>query len=610
MNPETTPKKRRPIKRIIAFSLITILVIAGVFVYNNFNRLLSDALMRSFESNIASDVYELKFENLRVNLFEGSIRVFNVSLLPRETPLKTYPYINSSFRLKTERITLMNVQIWVLLKSSKLELERISIRQPEIELMLDGNIHVLLPFEDSTKVAPQAEAPKKKFIDSFVLDEFQLVDASIHVKNSNEQREFNIQKFNISLHNLMINQKPGEDLFALKQVDLAIGEFAGNMKKGPIKQVSFKDYKIGIDSLQIQKTLDTLVFHFNDFRTGLKAMDIQTADGFFQITLAAFDLSYKEKTIRLSDFSFKANVSDAVIQKKYTYQHTQFSGSVGTISMSQVNFDGLIYQRKIFIDEIVLDKVIASVFKDKTKPIDKSHLPVYLGQTIRAIPLPLLIKRVKATNVNLVNVERKPDSSYAKANIRRGTAEIKNITNLSSAGGLSLNANAYLEDKAHFKLNLDFSYQKPQFSFEGGIEKFELSDLNPLIQAYTPAKINKGVVDEIAFSGIAENTNSTGTLKFLYHELEIDLELKKKTKWMSSVIAFAANTALHSSNPGSSKLPPRLVQFHAERDMNKGFINLIIKSMLNGLKETMILSKENRKAYREEKKKLKKERKQ
>jgi hypothetical protein len=39
-----------------------------------------------------------------------------------------------------------------------------------------------------------------------------------------------------------------------------------------------------------------------------------------------------------------------------------------------------------------------------------------------------------------------------------------------------------------------------------------------------------------------------------------------------------------------------------DRDMNKGFINIIIKFLLAGFKETVVMSKENRKTYKEEKK--------
>jgi hypothetical protein len=41
--------------------------------------------------------------------------------------------------------------------------------------------------------------------------------------------------------------------------------------------------------------------------------------------------------------------------------------------------------------------------------------------------------------------------------------------------------------------------------------------------------------------------------------------------------------------------------------MNKGFVNILIKSVLNGLKETMIMSKENKKAYKQAKKEMRKE---
>jgi hypothetical protein len=40
--------------------------------------------------------------------------------------------------------------------------------------------------------------------------------------------------------------------------------------------------------------------------------------------------------------------------------------------------------------------------------------------------------------------------------------------------------------------------------------------------------------------------------------------------------------------------------------MNKSFVNITIKSALAGLKETVMMSKENRKAYNEMKKRVKK----
>src|SRR3954471_18349588 len=109
------------------------------------------------------------------------------------------------------------------------------------------------------------------------------------------------------------------------------------------------------------------------------------------------------------------------MQKRFTFQTSQFSGTVGTMNLSGVNFDSLIYKGKIFIDEIVLDKVSASIFKDQRKPLNKNRFPEYPGQQIKGISTALLINRLKATNVNLVNREQKPDGTYGKANINRVT---------------------------------------------------------------------------------------------------------------------------------------------------------------------------------------------
>ncbi len=319
---------------------------AAYLLYNNFNQLLSNALKKSFEASILSEVYELNFEDLRVNVLEGSIQVYNVSLHPREKPLYDYPYINSSFRLTTEKIMLENVEIRTLLELNKLILDKILITNPAVEVTLTGERNIMLPFRDSTAVARQPKAKNKKSLDSFVLNEFQLIDASFYVTNSGKQREFKIKNFNISLHDLSINQQPGEYLTSFSQVTFSVGEFMGNLQKGPLKQVGFKDFKIGIDSLEIQMTLDTLIYHFRDLNTAMHDLDIQTADSIYHVSMKSFDLSYKSKSVKLSALSFKPNVSHAVLQKSHRYQHTEFSGDVGTLNFINVNFDSLFTIKK------------------------------------------------------------------------------------------------------------------------------------------------------------------------------------------------------------------------------------------------------------------------
>lgn len=604
MNPDTSTSKRKwPIRRTIWISIIIVLLGAATILYTYLNRLLSDALLKSFNSTVVADVYELKFENLLVDIFEGSIQVYNVELHPREKPLHDYPYINSSFRLSTENLILKKVEIFTLLKSKKLFVERISITKPEITVTLTGKRNIMLPFKDSAPVQNQT-SEEKESLNSFGLNEFQLIDADFHVINEGKQREFKVKDFNISLSDLEVEQDLGKYEASFDQVALSIGEVSWDLQKGVLQHISLKDFKVGVDSLSIHLTLDTAIYRFHDFNTGMRDLDIQTADSLFHIEMESFDVSYKSKTIKLKNASFSPNVSHEVLQQKYKFQHTEFAVAVGQLDLKQVNFDSLIYGQKIFIDTLQLANVKGSLFKDKTKPMDTTKRPPYTGQRIRSLPIPLAINYVRATDVHLENIERKPDSTYATIHITKGNLSLTNVTNQSVVNELVINADAYINDVAHFKAKLGFSYKKPQYTFDCAVSEFNLPDLNPLIMAYTPAKFIAGVADEISFSGIADETTATGTMKFLYHDLEIDLKLREQAKWKSSIITFAANSILNENNPVTEKAPQRIVQFNIKRDMTKGFLNVLIKSLLNGLKETMIMSKENRKEYKAAKKKL------
>jgi len=116
---------------------------------------------------------------------------------------------------------------------------------------------------------------------------------------------------------------------------------------------------------------------------------------------------------------------------------------------------------------------------------------------------------------------------------------------------------------------------------------------------YIPVILDSGFLVEVRLTATAFRSRSTGTMKFLYHDLNVALQLEEKAKWKSTLGAFAANTVLNSSNPATPGEPPKIVNFEAERDMQKGFINIVLKSLFAGVKETFLMSKENRKAHKE-----------
>src|SRR4030095_11835417 len=159
--------KKRPLKKIILWTAVglSIMIIGGIgLIYLNLNKLLTNALNNGFKSNMISDVYQLKFENLNANILTGSVFVHNVKMYPLEKPLHDYPYINSSFRLEGKKMILKNVDLIKLLRSNKLSLKKIELVEPGIKFKISDVDPVFFPFKDSVEV--QTVKSAKKSIES------------------------------------------------------------------------------------------------------------------------------------------------------------------------------------------------------------------------------------------------------------------------------------------------------------------------------------------------------------------------------------------------------------------------------------------------------------
>jgi len=90
-------KLSRKVLLMVVLAAVVILSAGAFYVYKNFNRLISEAILRSFNSNVISDVYDLSFDHLSINIVSGEVKIRNVVIAPKKVPLQPYPYINSSF---------------------------------------------------------------------------------------------------------------------------------------------------------------------------------------------------------------------------------------------------------------------------------------------------------------------------------------------------------------------------------------------------------------------------------------------------------------------------------------------------------------------------------
>jgi len=598
---------KRKLYRVLAIGMILLLV-SVVLAFWGVKSVLTSTFNNGFKNTLAAEVYELKFKKLEVNYFTGRIDILDVEMYPRETQLHHYAYINSSFRFVARKIVLQNVGIVKLLFAKKLDLDKIEIVEPDINFTIADVNLLFFPFR--AIILNREEKDIKLAIDTYVIKDLSMIDAHFHVVNVAKLREYDIQKVNIAVKEMTIDREEGRDKIAYQHFDFSLGEFAGQLKDKDLRDIHFQDFKARMDSLQLDETSDTLIYHFSNANTSMQNLDIETADSLYHITLESFHLHYRDKTGDFTKFSFKPNISDQAMARRYDYRKEVFRAKANSFHLTDMNFDSLIYAQKLEVKEVLLDSVSGSIYKDLTKPFPPHHRPKYLAQQVLGYSIPVSIQHIKVNNANLVNTEVKPDGSIGKANIKRGTLDIENVTNLPTTEKLNIRADAFLENTAHVYLKLEFNYDKSQYSLDGKIEPFEIPSLNPFINSYAPIRVTKGMVDGITFSGMVYNTYSSGTMKCLYHDLSFDMAMKDNANLKTIIKGIVAKTVINSSNPPSPNQPPRVVLFHFDRDMRTGFILMIVRSVFDGVQETLVMSKENKKLYQDKKAEFKKKEKE
>jgi hypothetical protein len=595
--------------KIFVLSLLLVLIGGTVYVYFSFNRLISNAIVNTFNSNVVSDVYDLSFEHLDINVITGDLKINNVVIRPKETPLQLYPYINSSFVLKTKRILLSRVDLYSLLKNNRLKIKRIEIEKPEISVLLNGRYHFVFPFKKDNKATDAETKSLKQYFDSYLLKEFRLTEASLTMEDEYAGKSYKVGELNISLSDIKVNQQYGVDSLSFRKADLKLNDFITKSKSGRIRLAKSKNYQLNIDSFKMEQRPDSFEYKVGNFKTQIKDWEIVTEDSVYRIGAKSVDLSRNDKSMHINELTIKPAITREDFSQLHKYQKELYSIAVKKLDLLNINFDSLNLHHKLVIGEVNLDSADVVIFRDKTKPVDLKRFPEYLGQQLDGIGIQMKINDVNVSNSALEYMEKKTDGDVASVKVRKLNLKAQNISSQMPDSLLSIKGNGFLENKVQFALSLVFSYKRPEFVFNGNLKPFEFSDLNRVIQGFGAVSVKKGVVDEITFSGNATKTGANGDMKFLYHDLELDIALKKYSNFKNSLISFAANAYLNSRNPLVPDKPARLVKYEVERDRNKGFMNLIIKSVMAGLNETLRPSKENRKVQHETKKAFRKEQK-
>ena len=580
------------------FSIIAIAV-TSLYLYGvyNFEDIIKQRITELYSESAVSKYYSLEYEKVRIGLFSSNLKIYNVNFTPKTKTQESYFTKNGSIAVKLKSIKLNDFDVRKFLVSNKITVGKILFDR--VDVNLTKNAKVFHPF---------AFIEKKEKNDSLKIEvnieEFQLTGASfsvVDIKNTKNATLFD--ELDVDLSSLAFKKNEEGFELLLKKLEIALKDISHKAENGV--DINFELLHILTSDIELIKNADGLTYSNSNSSIELENSKVITTDKVYVITAKSIYYDEIKNQLIVSKSAIKPLITRKEFIAKYKYQQPIYDVEISDIRVDDINIEKLKKLEGVFANHVDINDVKVHFFKDKHKPLDPNIFPNYLAQNIFGIKIPINIESVDASKVDVFVELVQQNSKISKIDVNDISLTLKNIQNKYKKQKLRLSAKGKIHYAIPFKVDLTFSYSRNYFSYKGELFKSNLQKIAKPIASFAPVKVNNGQINSLKFKGVANRTKSEGEMTFLYNNLNIEIERAEKnnTKVSDHLLSIVANTVMNSSNPIKPGLPARKVDFVFHRDMNKGFMNLFIKSVLTGAKESVLPSKGNRKKYRLAKKK-------
>lgn len=380
-------------------------------------------------------------------------------------------------------------------------------------------------------------------------------------------------------------------------VHLSLKDFASSrtieLKEGALK---IADFKI--------KELDTLkTIPLSDFSADhLLAVSTDS-----MYTLQARQISYADtlKILSIQGISILPNYKDYDFTSRAAYETDRIEGEFQNVKFDQFSAAAYYNSKEIKSTYVSIGKLELTIFRDKRKPDNLKEKPVF-QHYIYIYPGFLNIDSLEVNNGNITYTEHAEKAQEpGTVSFNQIKATIYNISNDSiyktKEAFISMKAEALLMGKSKMNVQLKARLFDPSntFSLKGMLAPIKVKELNPILEKNAFLNANSAQIDKVNFNLVGNDTKATGELVMLYRGLDISVKDKDNDDQMDmkeQFLSFIVNKGALDSNP-LPKEEVRVGIIDFERDPTKFIFNYWVKSILTGVKSSVIKQPVRKKTF-------------
>jgi hypothetical protein len=537
---------------------ILVVVVAFVLAFNSIVAKLIERKIDAFLLGEKLKHYHVQYNRAGFNFLNRSVSLIGFKLIPDSVFLDSIAKtkINTAvMEFSVGRITVAGIDFGALLKGEALTVRKVTVRKPEMKL-----------YKFNGKVRTAEKASNRT---GFLGDSVFLAKLS---------------------HKIEIKR------ILLKKTRLVI--------------YNYNQHKTTLSSDRITIMASGLILapsgHGNHyFYPSVETVLLVAKDNYIALSNPLYEIKFKELTVDLTHnamhfkgFHYLSPYSKKNFSKHIKFQKERFDFYAGTVDFSGIDTYRFLLKNEIHIRKIIVSDAVIDLFRDKNVPFNHAQRPLLPNQSLKRMKGKFKIDSVLIRNVHFAYAEQIPGRSHllqvSFSYLSGYLVHLSDMASLWKKYPMQVDLEGRFMKRAPFHIRFVFPLwvKSDTFSFQGSIKgPVPFKIFNPAVFPASGLKFTGGTLTRMTFRGNANPRYATGTMTMLYHDMSFEAMKKKNSNSANKFISWGVNSFVRRNNPRKGKdKEVKSVSMFFQRDMEKGFGNLLWKTLFSGMKATMIPS--------------------
>jgi hypothetical protein len=386
-------------------------------------------------------------------------------------------------------------------------------------------------------------------------------------------------------------------------------------KQGDLAAPTFKFKSILLKSIESQITLDSVVSFYallncklqdvsiakkvaSKIDYGVKSIEGQVTNisisrhqGMYGLTIGNIGFNTETGLITIDSTLVIPNFTKFEFAKQPDGKPGRLNLSIPQVTITGIDFSRLADTTWV-ASKIEIKSFDLYYFKDKRfTTIPKKNKPLPMVAFLN-LPYTIKVDSITVHNSHVVYEE------FPKTGIESGTISIDAINavftdfnNRIEKGDptfATLQTNALLMNSGRINATFQFPLDgSPAYHAKGSVSEMSFDQLNPILKSVADVRVESGYLNTLTFNYTYTDLASKGLLEVDYKDLYVTI-LNKNKESTNQVKTLVANTFVKSKIDQTHTAVRRSAVIDIERDRTKSIFNIWTKSLLDGLKRSML----------------------